>query len=68
MQTQSYTVNFLCAYGPAEFIHVSPEELTRRKGFFSAVLKAGGAVSMISRAAGLTFRHGGFIFKTEGAQ
>jgi len=68
MQTQSYTVNFLCAQqGPARFIHVSSEVLGR-KGFLSAVLKAGGAVSMISRAAGLTFRHGGFYFQMEAAQ
>jgi len=68
MQTQSYTVNFLCAQqGPAGFIHVSSEVLGR-KGFLSAVLKAGGAVFMISRAAGLTFRHGGFIFNAEGSR
>lgn len=33
MSHSFHSSSFLCAYGPAGFIHVSPEELTRRKGF-----------------------------------
>lgn len=38
MSHSFHLLSFLCAYGPAGFIHVSPEELTRRKGFFFAAL------------------------------
>lgn len=68
MKTNTVLLTYLCAFGLTGFYHVSSEELTRRKGFFSVVLKAGGAVSMISRASGLTFEHGGFIFTKEGAR